>query len=244
MVSDGSGATGTGEGAIQLDSLPKSVLQSIYNVVTGKTESMSKDIEGNVLIKSEDISRLYDMLLDQLCVYTKVVEPKSTVVVKHSNHKSVTYSSWERFNALQVNNNEITSEMIIRLESLLRLPDTPGPQRCVLTINIDSSLPVIVGNRKRLDVLEQAGIFFFMSRPWNTVQVSIEFVDFIVAKSMYGVVEEWFSALQKTPKKRFNSFLIAYSNSIRVFVGQLGRIGMATYLISHAIISKKSFRRF
>jgi hypothetical protein len=61
---------------------------------------------------------------------------------------------------------------------------------------------------------------------------------------MYGVVEEWFSALQKTPKKRFNSFLIAYSNSIRVFVGQLGRIGMATYLISHAIISKKSFRRF
>ena len=51
-----------------------------------------------------DFDRLYGMLVDQLGIHEKVIEPTVTVVVKHANGKTVTYSSWERFNALRVNN--------------------------------------------------------------------------------------------------------------------------------------------
>jgi hypothetical protein len=222
------------EASALANSLPKTALQAIYHAVTGKTESLKKLIRGNVVIKKSDIDRLHYMIIDQTNIYDKLFSPVSTFVVRHSNDKSITYSSWERFNALQVNNHELTSDITLKYEFVIKLPCTDKEQRCVVTVNIDSSLPVINENREDNDNVDEFGFFISVfSRDWRTVNVSIDFVDFLVAKSFLSVVEEWFSSLSRTPEKKFNDLIVKNGNIIRSSLTQLGRIGMAIFLLSY-----------
>lgn len=237
---DSPGAPATG-GLIQIDKLPKTILQNIYHTVTGKTENLSKDLHGSVIINADDIDHLYAMINDQRCLYDNEFDPTVTVVVKHATERSVTYSSWARFKALSVGDHEITSEITIKMEFVLRLPQTQGPQRCVVSINLDSSLPLI---RKRNDEsmdYEQFGFFVFISREWRAVKVSIDFVDFLVAKSFSGVVEEWFSRLRRTKTNTFQGFILGKHLLIRNILNQMGRIGMAIFLAAYVYFSGEKF---
>jgi len=214
---------------LPLESLPKTALQAIYHAVTGKTESLAKELKGNVIVTSADIDRLYGMLLDQLGIHEKVIDPTVTVVVKQANEKSVTYSSWERYKKLLLNNHEITSEISLKLEFVIQLPETPQHQRCIVNVNLDSALPVI-SEKKAFSDMEPLGMFIFFRREWPTVDLSIDFVDFLVAKSFVNVVEEWFGTLQHTPQKKFNNFLLRHYQVLRESLGQFGRIGLAAFL--------------
>jgi len=61
MDIEGPGADIPSEGAVSISSLPKTALQAIYHAATGKTESLTKDITGNVVINVGDIDRLFEM---------------------------------------------------------------------------------------------------------------------------------------------------------------------------------------
>jgi hypothetical protein len=164
-------------------------------------------------------------------IYTKkIIEPTVTVVVKQKEGKAVTYSSWARYKALRTSNHDITSEFLLKFEFVIQLPNTPSPQRCVVNVNLDSSLPVIQEQAKQFDEAEVLGFLLMMRRDWRTVEISIDFVDFLVAKSFSGVVEEWFSTLKKPPVKKLNDIILRWFELIRGVLFQLGRIGMAFFL--------------
>lgn len=226
MTIDG---TNNADANLPLASLPKTALQAIYHAVTGKTENLSRTLSGNVVITGRDVDRLYEMLLDQLDIHQKVIAPTVTVVVKQKQSKSVTYSSWERYTALRTNNHDVTSELLLKLEFVIQVPNTPTPQRCVVNVNMDSSLPVIQGQSKSYDQ-EALGFLLMLRRDWQTVEISIDFVDFLIAKSFSGAVEEWFSTLKKTPVKKFNEAVLRSFETIRTLMFQVGRVGMAFFI--------------
>ena len=116
---------------LPIDRLPKTALQAIYHAVTGKTENMTKELKGSVVINYSDIDILYGMVMDQLGHYDPICPPTVTLVVRHAEEKSVTYSSWERFKVLQTHHLDVTSEVIIKFEFVIRLPNTSTDQRCV-----------------------------------------------------------------------------------------------------------------
>jgi hypothetical protein len=159
-------------------------------------------------------------------------------VVKHANQKSVTYSSWERFKVLRVNNHDITSDLSLKLEFVIQLPNTPRPQRCIVNVLLDSSLPIIHKHKEKAEEAEALGFLFVIMREWNSVKISIDFVDFLIAKSFTTNVEEWFTTLKKTPIKKYNRFLLRYHDVFRTTLGQFGRIGMAAYLGAYAFFSR------
>ncbi|WP_156829170.1 hypothetical protein [Amorphus coralli] len=214
-----------------VDKLPRSALQAIYHAVTGKTESLSKILRGNVVISAQDFNNLYERICDQLELYNVEMGPTVSVVVKHASDKSVTYSSWERFQSLRVQNHEITSEIILRLEFVITLPQAPGPQRCIINVNLDSSLPVLIDRGAEEEGgIEEISFLFLVRRHWASVKISIDFVDFLVAKSFVSTIEEWFQTLKKTPRKPLNDFLYKKYTVIQAGVSQLSRIGMAAFL--------------
>ncbi|WP_324131914.1 hypothetical protein [Bosea sp. (in: a-proteobacteria)] len=223
---------------LTIRSLPKTALQAIYHAATGKTENLSKGLSGNVVIKHSDFDRLYRMLIDQTDIYEQVIAPVVTVVVKNANDKTVTYSSWERFLALQVNNHDITSDAVIKIEFVLKLPNTAVSQRCVINIDLDSSLPIIDRGSKNSSNDDGFGFFIlFAQREWKTVQISIDFVDFLVAKAFVNITEEWFSSLEKTPTSKLNESLLSKYEVIRGCLSQSGRIGIAIFLIGYIYFS-------
>lgn len=160
---------------LALQNLPKGALQAIYHAVTGKTESLSRDLSGNVICTTADLDRLQGMLLDQFDIYPKEVGPTTTIVVKTADDQAITYSSWERFKVLRVDAHDITSEVIIKNESIFRLPNTPTPQRCIVNITIDSSLPLISKTKEEDDDDAEGFIYFLAIRPnWKTVSIKID----------------------------------------------------------------------
>ncbi len=229
-----------GQNVLPLDSLPKPVLQELYHAVTGKTENISAILKGNVIVTANDFERLHGMLLDLLSVYDVVVDPTVTVLIKHENGKTTTYSSWARFKTFDITNYEVTSELSIRFEILIKLPQTPRPQRCIVDVNLDSGLPLLSKKSNKLLALNGLDFAFFITFEWNTVKISIDFVDFLVAKSLSGVVEEWFRTLVKAPSRKLDRLLLVNQSLIRRVLQQLGRLGTAVFLIAYVIFNSRN----
>lgn len=160
-----------------------------------------------------------------------------TVIVRYENSKSITYSSWERYKALRTNNHELTSEILLKIEFVTILPETTQPQRCSISVGIDSALPLIQPkNREDFDSSPYQ-IFYNFRRDWQTVQISVDFVDFLIAKNFAAIVEEWFKTLKFTPRSILANFLSKHTVGIRSTLGQFGRLGMASFLAAYVVLS-------
>lgn len=216
------------EGA--LDKLPRSFVQALYHAVTGKTESLSSVLRGNVAVNINDIQRLYDMLHQRIEHYNPLVSPTVTVVVEDEDNHSFSHSSWEHFKLFNNHSVKITSEVTIKFEFLLQPPNTQAPQRCIINVLIDSGLPVVVrdGGPKDFDPW-----LISILNDWRTVKSKIEFVDFLIAKTFESTIEEWFKSLESVPKSRFVSFISLKMMSIRMASAHLGRIGAALFLAGY-----------
>lgn len=218
---------------IEIESLPRSALQALYHVVTGKTETYSKSLRKSVIITHHNFQQLYLRIVQQIQHYDLLADPTITIIVKFSDSKKLQYSSWERFNGFSINSPDITSEIAIKFEFIIQLPNTPGPQRCIVNVLIDSGLPIILDEEHRgspnLVMLE----FYPLSREYRTVEISIDFVDFLIARIFCGVIEEWFATLELVPRSKVVYFLVGRAASLRAFIGQFGRVGCAVFLASY-----------
>jgi hypothetical protein len=222
------GNNGGGNGASPLVDLPAGALQALYHHVTGKTENMSQSFEGNVVITSQDVDRLHQMILDQIATHHVDFGPTVTVEVKHSNERSFHHSSWEHYKSVVPVNNEVTSEITIKFELILNLQNTAGPQRCVISILLDSALPLIE-DKNRVQNRPWA-FWIFISKDWTTAKISIDFVDFMVARGFANVVDEWFKGLDSSPTPKINKMLLDKYNIFASLSGQMARIGFAIFL--------------
>jgi len=229
-----------GDKALAIDSLPKTALQAIYHAVTGKTENISKTINGNVIIDHNSISRLYGMIKQQMEHYQVESGPTVTIVVKKENNKNYTYSSWERFNSLKIDDYEITSEISLKVEFIFTLPDTEKPQRFTISINIDSALPLLKEKQDSRFPVDAFPFYFLMVKEWRTVEISVDYVDFLFAKVFISLVEEWFKTVDKCPSSPFSSSLMKHFDTISNIINNMGRIGMGFYILLISYFVPKS----
>jgi hypothetical protein len=216
-----------------IELLPKTALQALYHAVTGKTETYSKTLSKNVVITYHNFGQLYQRLKQQIDHYQLLVDPTVTVIVKNKDSKKLQYSSWERFQDFSINSSDMTSELILKLEFIIQLPNTVSPQRCIVNVSLDSGLPVVTTRWKEGPDLFMLEFLSFLSQDYRTVDISIDFVDFLVAKIFCGVVEEWFLTLDPVPRSKLTTFLLRKSDVIRSVIGQFGRLGGAAFLFGY-----------
>lgn len=229
---------GAAEGRSLVDGLPRTAIQALYHALTGKTENMSKWLSGNVVITYDSVKSLYSMICEQIQHYDILAKETVTIVVTDSEDRKVTYSSWERFEALQAQSLKVTSDISMKIEFVAKLPNTDKPQRCVINIMLDSSLPVVDSHRKEASFDPPFEFFLFMANDWRTVNVSIDFVDFLLAKNFLSIVEEWFKNFDKTGFSKINKILIKYNRIITSATFQSGRIGAALFLLTYYVLTR------
>jgi hypothetical protein len=221
------------EAAVSLRTMPRSALQAIYHAVTGKTENLSKNLRGNVIIKYHDFEQLHRRIVQQIEHYSLIADPTVTIVVKDINSENLQYSSWERFSDFQINSSTITSEVSIKYEFLLQLPGTPAPQRFIISVGLDSGLPVVHDKASRDSHRPYAGFFMFLARDFPTIEISVDFVDFLIAKIFTGVVEEWFNGLEKIINPTTSLYLMARTDILTSAIFQMARVGFGLFLASY-----------
>jgi hypothetical protein len=211
--------------------IPRTVLQAVYHAVTGKVENQTKTLKGNVEVHHADILRLYSMIQQRIDHYAIVADPSVTVVTKSSAEQKLTYSSWERFRAVERGTLEVTSEVILKIEFVLQIPNTPAPQRCVISVNIDSGLPLIGDDRDMGSGFYE--FFAIYAHEWEAVKVSVDFVDFLVGKTFSSTVEEWFKTLKKAPQSKWAKAAAKFLPILRLLLGQSGRLGFAAFMAGY-----------
>lgn len=232
---------GAPDGKSLIDGLPRTAVQALYHAVTGKTENLSKWLNGNVLISFSSIKSLYNMLCEQIQHYDLLAEQTVTIVTTDEEDRKVGYSSWARFEKLQAESQKITSDVSIKIEFVAKLPNTETPQRCIINVTLDSALPVIFNNRKEESFEPPLGFLIFMSSSWRSVNVSIDFVDYLLAKNFLSIVEEWFKSLPKIKSSKINIAILKNSRTITSISSQMGRTGAALFLIGYYSFSNGAF---
>ena len=226
-----------GNEILPLNSLPRTTLQSLYHVVTGKTENIFKFFSKNVIIKFNDIQQLHYRISQQIEHYKLLASPTITVNIKQANGNSIQYSSFDRFVSLQAAGAEITSEVLLKYEFIIELPNTLAPQRCVINVVLDSGLPVVSDSNRSLDDSPFLD-FILLSRDYRTADVSIDFFDYLVAKAFMNAVEDWFNTLDIMPKPKLTNFLSRNMRVISSIFVQVGRAGFACYLATYVWFNK------
>lgn len=218
--------------AITLSELPNSALQAIYHAVTGKTESMSRDLYENVVIRFHDVKNLVSQIIDQLKLHDNVCDPTITIVTKYNNEKSVTHSSWERFENLQENQTDVTSEITVKIETVIKIPNTVSDQRITISLNIDSAMPIILEDKKKNYEKFDLGYLIFTRNLWRTVTYKIDFVDFLVAKNFSSIVDEWFKSLPKQKDIKSWKIILSKMPIIERLLHQISYVGASAFLLS------------
>ena len=173
---------------IQISQLPRSALQAIYHTVTGKTENLFKFFSKNLILRLPDLINLNDMMNQLMEHYDLIARPTVTVVIKQDNNQSLQYSSFERFLNFRESSTSLTSEVIIKYEFIIQIHGTETHQRCIINIDVDSGLPVLHNSREN----EFDDDFFELMFVGDSrvLTVSIDFVDFLVAKNFMNGIEE------------------------------------------------------
>lgn len=184
-----------------LQSWPISAVQAMYHAVTGKTESISKELTRNVHMSLDDLRILHTKIMQKREHFKAPAPPTVTVVAKMHNNQSFRYSSWERFQMLEVASNDITSELSIKYEFLIQLPDVETIQRCIINVTIDSKLPMLKEDIEQ--ELEDDFYYFMTLDRIPTLGVRVEFVDFLIGKEFQQIIEEWFNQLPEVRSPRW-----------------------------------------
>ena len=123
----------------------------------------------------------------------------------------------------------------MKFELLVDLPSSEVPQRVVINVSLDSGLSII----SKDDFTSDEGLVEFypsFASRWRTVEISIDFVDFITGKRFVGVIEDWFSGLKNVVRPRFTNFLLRFNRPIVTAVSQIEKIGAAAFLLTYVYI--------
>lgn len=223
-----SGAGGLPKGIVQL---PISAIQALYHAVTGKTENLSQNFRGDFVVRKSDLDQLHTKIHQQLEQYETLAPPTVSVKVVLENQEHQQFSSWERFSAMDSSRAEVVSEVTVKYEFLLRLPNIENPQRYVLNINVDSRLPVVSSGQ------EDSPVPWFIIYSVPTLDVSIDFVDYLCAKNFMQVVEGWFNSLERVKRNKWVEKLALSRTNWGFAFSRISSLNVAVFLFLFAYLN-------
>ena len=203
--------------------------QAIYNQITGKTEKAVDFYNENLIVNFDDIKNLYEKI-HQIAGVHNVIASNFSASFFHLRGKKRDFSSYEKMISYDFSNPSPVTSIVMRFYYSIKLPDVNRPQEYVVVARIISR----VAKAKQMD--DDAppfirGRVISMIKD-KTAEISVEYVDYLVARSFLEAFKEWIDACDKTPDSRWLSFFQRYSFLFPRFGAFLGLIMAAYYCVS------------
>lgn len=186
---------------IQPDDAGISVAQAIYHHVTGKTERIFEAFSGVFKIELCHISQLHHKIAQTAQRHHQDEKNCSVDVALHKKER-VRFSSYERFSQMDWGVADPVSEIIYTYNFLshnnvapVGTELKPENYKIVVTINQDT--------RFDKDGDEEEMPYYLRSIfAGQSITVSINYVDYTIARAILAAVREWVDALPKGQKGR------------------------------------------
>jgi|SRR5690554_1310331 len=219
---DGSGETlaiGNEQSPISLK-----VYQDIYHQITGRTEQIRQRYTNNILLDFSEIEQLHFKIM-QLCDIHTVVASNEVISVFHEKERKEQFTSFERFKAYNSNATKPTVNVVLRYNFSILLSDRKRPQEYVVTIRLTSRVAMLHSIEEDIPPFMRGRIVALSTM--HTAEVSVEYADYVVARSFLEAFDEWIDGCNSKPKSKSLDFAQEYSH----FLPKLLQLSMAGVLI-------------
>lgn len=170
------------------------LVQQIYKEVTGKTERISRQFDVNHRTDFSDLENL-NSKVEQLLEQYHVKEKNCIVSFFHADDCSERFSSFDRAQVYESGSASPIETVQIEYEFLIVLPIAKKPQSYKITVDIHSRA-AMVDKLKEGSVIQRRLYSAFSS---GTGSITIEYIDYAVARTMMTAVAQWFESLDQSP---------------------------------------------
>lgn len=208
-IGDGSGdavAIGHEQSPISLK-----VYQDIYHQITGRTEQIRQRYTNNILLDFSEIEQLHFKIM-QLCDIHTVIASNEVISVFHEKERKEQFTSFERFKAYNSNATKPTVNVVLRYNFSILLPDRKQPQEYIVTVRLTSRVAMLHSMEEDIPPFMRGRIVALSTM--HTAEVSVEYADYVVARSFLEAFDEWIDGCNSKPKSKLVDFSQEYSHLI------------------------------
>ena len=189
---------------VELGTLPVAVMQVLYHEITGKTETLSKSFKKPSKVTKNDIEQL-SIKLHQVCGQFSVIGENCTYTVGHVNSMTQKFSSLEKFNQYDESIPFAIDNITVEFSALIEVPATKKHYQYKVEVVIE-----LYELKNKDDIQIPDFILSFLD--FESMRISIEYVDYVVARTFLATAEEWVEGLEKIHNNRFLVWLRSLLN--------------------------------
>jgi hypothetical protein len=179
-------------------------LQAWYNEITGRTERLSQRFTDPIQLDFSDIEQLNIKIfqtLEQFNVISQIVE----VVIYHVDDSAERFSSFERAKIYNKSGLSPTESVFLKYSFLMKLPQVNKAQPYTVSIRLLSRLGAQKSfSEKDIPIALEKMLRIALG---PLVSIDIDFVDYVVARTMLQAAVEWHGGLKKATRNRWIHFL-------------------------------------
>lgn len=200
------------------------VYQDIYHQVTGRTEQIRKRQFENLLLEYTDIEQLHHKVM-QLCDVHRVVARNESVSVFHGRERKEQFTSFERFKAYNANATSPCVSILLKYNFSIVPAGIAKPQEYVVAFRLTSRVALLDEMNDEAPPFLRGGAFFGYIHE-STAELSVDYVDYVIARGFLEAFDEWVRGCRATPQNKGLNWCRRYSHWIPL----AARSGMAAAL--------------
>lgn len=185
----------TKEGEITSLSTNMQIYQAIYNEITGKTEIITDSYKNFLILDMNDIFQL-KYKLDQFLEQYHVSAFNTSITIFHVKASKERFSSFDRLHTYNTSNTSPIERINIEINFLLAPPKLTKPQNYKVTINLISGAALIAKSKPDIPT-DIPGMIIMRAIQRKAVEVEIEYIDYIIARSISDLIREWIGSIKE-----------------------------------------------
>lgn len=201
-------------------------LQGIYNELTGKSEKVGKSYTKPIQVKFSDLEQLNHKIL-QTCEQYNICSANCSITVFYVDDTRDQFSSFDRFRLHNAGCTNPVESILFKYNFLVILPKTKQPQSYTINIRLASRVAVM----RRMD-----GEFYgpppqiirIMGN--RTAVVEVEYIDYMVARNLLNIVDEWFKGIPTAGEHKWLNWLRYRSHIVATIFNDLQSSSLALSL--------------
>lgn len=185
------------------------LLQDIYNEFTGKTEEISQGYSKPFQVEITDIEQL-NSKISQIQEQYNICSKNCSVTVYYYKDTREVFSSFERFRLYDSSRLSPVESVLLKYDFLIRLPQTNRLQNYTLSVRLASRISIM----KEAEEDFPAGFPFKALFTGRTANVSINYIDYLVARNFQDSIKDWIDGLEEHKFPKWLIFLQKRSHYI------------------------------
>lgn len=206
------------------DAIAFQAMQAAYAELTGKVESLERHYAKPLLIEAADFRNLHHQIAQFFNQY-EILQTTCSYMAVYTDDSREKYTSYERFEFHTHGSSKPIEAVLVEYNYLIRQPSVERPQSYKLMVRATSKVALMKRMEEELHGLPA----FLRSMNNRTLLVRIEYVDYVVGRSLLSFMDEWVKSIHCGEERKWVSRcqalthhlsgLIAAITVIAIFLG-------------------------